>query len=482
MSKYLYGASVQGIQSFIFQTNKLRDIVGASELVREVCEDMFSDFCEKKCKPQSHDVIVQAAGNIKCVFDDKDDCSKVVLDFPRQVLKAAPGITISQAVVPFEEGSNDAFGIAIMELEKLLKAQRNRPVSSLTTGLMAIERSRATGLPAIGVEKGDYLDEAAQAKRDKETTKKLCEISFGREVNEREIAYDIEKMTERNDWIAVIHADGNGLGKVVQDIGHDREKFKKFSKQLDEATKKAAKATYSQVNKMFEKCDCIPLRPVVLSGDDMTIICRADIAIPYTQAFLENFEKETANLEYCRANNSSLTACAGIAFIKSSFPFYYGYNLAEELCSAAKSAANRETSCLMFHKVQSSFVEDYGEIKKKELTTCDGGSFAFGPYFIKEKNGFWTIENLMSEVSKLSKDSKEGNAVKSSMRKWASLMHKDVGQAAQLKLRAKYIIGEKSNLGKLFEDATKPTERANVHYYPVYDLLTLVAINNQKTK
>ena len=33
MTKFLYGASVQGFQRFIFQTNELKDIVGASELV-----------------------------------------------------------------------------------------------------------------------------------------------------------------------------------------------------------------------------------------------------------------------------------------------------------------------------------------------------------------------------------------------------------------------------------------------------------------
>ena len=30
------------------------------------------------------------------------------------------------------------------------------------------------------------------------------------------IAYDIEDITDKNDWIAIIHADGNGLGQVVQ--------------------------------------------------------------------------------------------------------------------------------------------------------------------------------------------------------------------------------------------------------------------------
>ena len=43
MNQYLYGAAVQGIQSFIFQTNTLREIVGASELVEEICTKMFAE-------------------------------------------------------------------------------------------------------------------------------------------------------------------------------------------------------------------------------------------------------------------------------------------------------------------------------------------------------------------------------------------------------------------------------------------------------
>lgn len=36
MSKYLYGASVQGIQEFIFKTNKLKEIIGASKIVEDM--------------------------------------------------------------------------------------------------------------------------------------------------------------------------------------------------------------------------------------------------------------------------------------------------------------------------------------------------------------------------------------------------------------------------------------------------------------
>ena len=41
MSKYLYGASVQGIQGFIFETNKLQEIVGGSEIVKSVADEFL---------------------------------------------------------------------------------------------------------------------------------------------------------------------------------------------------------------------------------------------------------------------------------------------------------------------------------------------------------------------------------------------------------------------------------------------------------
>ncbi|MEG1545617.1 MAG: hypothetical protein RR371_00005, partial [Bacteroides sp.] len=49
-NKYLYGAAVQGIQSFIFQTNELRDIVGASELVEQICTSLFASVLGKNLK------------------------------------------------------------------------------------------------------------------------------------------------------------------------------------------------------------------------------------------------------------------------------------------------------------------------------------------------------------------------------------------------------------------------------------------------
>ena len=87
MSKYLYGAAVQGIQGFIFQTNKLKHIVGASELVEQICTSAFDEF-EVKGKGES---IVRAAGNIKYVYENLEDCKKAFRNFPRKIMIMAPG-------------------------------------------------------------------------------------------------------------------------------------------------------------------------------------------------------------------------------------------------------------------------------------------------------------------------------------------------------------------------------------------------------
>ena len=68
MSKYLYGASVQGIQSFIFQTNKLKEIIGASELVEEICTSMFAEQINKTYKELVVDMFSTTKGCVKNHF------------------------------------------------------------------------------------------------------------------------------------------------------------------------------------------------------------------------------------------------------------------------------------------------------------------------------------------------------------------------------------------------------------------------------
>ena len=85
----------------------------------------------------------------------------------------------------------------------------------------------------------------------------------------------------------MIHADGNGLGQIVQKIGNDKNQFKEFSQQLDDVTIAAANSAYVATMKKYgiSEKEVIPIRPIVLGGDDFTAICRGDMALFYTKEF-----------------------------------------------------------------------------------------------------------------------------------------------------------------------------------------------------
>lgn len=489
---YLYGASVQGIQNFIFQTNKLKDIIGASDIVKKVCDDIFISLCpEDKYKAE---VIVNAAGNIKCIFRDEDACRKVVLLFPKKVREIAANITISQAVVNIGE---HGFKTTLDELERRLHVQRNKPPKSLTIGVMAMERARSTGLPAVERKDNEFVDECTLVKRygtnDRksqtgERTLELCRKFFGHEIRYSDVAFDTQDLTGENNWIAIVHADGNGLGNIVAKFENSSEELQNFSKSLDKATEFAAQKACSDIESIIKTNNRIlPIRPVVLGGDDLTIICRGDIAVDFTKSFLKHFEEETTE-----KLGQKLTACAGIAFIKSSYPFYYGYNLAESLCNLAKKDAKSTDiskdgivpSCLMFHKVQSSFVEDFESIREKELTAVDPNvSYLFGPYYLEENGGNrWTIDKLQEKVNLLSQNDK--GSCKNKIRQWLTNMAYNKEAAEQRKKRSLDILNEKAR--EIFEEATQEISREingkKQKCVPAYDLLSLHSILYQRTK
>lgn len=489
-NKYIYGASIQGIQGFIFSTNSLKDIVGGSELVEKICTTLFeSNYLQGATR------IINAAGNIKCVYDDFQECEKTVLEFPKTVMQAAPGITISQAVVKVtEEELKNHFASCMDLLEKKLKIQRNKPARSMTVGFMGIERSRTTGLPAITQESQEYLDEGTLKKRNLsvggKATIALAEKSFHiKDLSPKNIALNIEDLTGKNDWVAIIHADGNGLGQILSKFSSSMEKLKDFSEKLNQATCQAARTAFKKVytaEDYTQDSSIFPFRPVVLGGDDMTMICKASLALDYVKVYLEEFENATK--QKLGADNG-LTACAGIAFIKSSYPFHYGYDLAETLCTQAKIVSKDPLiqkdapvapSSVMFYKVQGSFIESYPNMIQKEKTPQKGHSFNFGPYFLHQAEEYWTIEELENTCSIL--NGKEGNAAKTSIRKWMTDMHQNIEMAKQAAARS-YAMLSTSTKGT-FQKAITPQKRTlsgNV-FYPAADLLDLNTILNQKTK
>jgi len=515
MAKYLYGASVQGIQGFIFETNKLREIAGASELIEQICTIEFKNHLKNKGISFKEDnKLIMAAGNIKYIFNSKEDCMNVVNDFAQKVMDIAPGITISQAIVKFD--NEEPTLKVINDLENKLKTQRNKRVRHQGLGWMISERSRTTGHAGVKWDKkdGSVIDRAQVLKRGASISarSKLMEkLIYGHEykskkqkISDKVYPFDVEDIVADNKgakWLAVVHADGNNLGLLIQRMVKNiqannknvKEGFTEFSNQLDAATTQSANDAYEAVikkdyeNKILEDHNNkrrLPIRPIVIGGDDLTVIVRGDLAIDFTNEFLKAFQARTAEYFTKLVSDYNLiefkngiTACAGIAYIKPSYPFHYAVELAEELCSYSKTKAKKidktiVPSCLTFHKVQSSFVEDYKTIIERELKAGDIYLNA-GPYStdIKFKE-LRTITKLKEQVEKINRAS----SPKSNLRNWLSELHVNEEQATQLMNRIKTITGDyytrELELNDIiFEDNTEKRTHIN-------DVLTIASIEN----
>jgi len=445
MGKYLYGASVQGIQDFIFKTNKLQEIVGASEIVKNI-EELFS----KNYKP--NEIILNAAGNIKAVFNDEDECKRVVLEFSKLVQQNAYGITISQAVVEFDGDAKDF----INELEQKLKIQRNRPSLPLDSSINIMKLNSTTAKPLVDAQ-------------DKATSQKL---EAYKNLKNKENT-DLHKLSNSKNKIAVIHIDGNGLGQLIPKL---KMPLSEFSKKLDIATKEAYKKA-----KEGKK-----LREIILGGDDVTVIADANDALSFTHEFLSHFEEQTK-----QKLGDKLTACAGIAYSNEKYPFHYAVSLAEELCGVAKKHSKKideelAPSSVMFHNIQSSnytswdkFVQDELTIKNDTQTIrCD-----FGPYYLEQKEQT-LIKDFLNSLEAYRCD---GSPI-SRLRSWLSELYKSDTNASNLlerinevtqqsgKWNCKIMERNLENLNKELSNENLIIKKDDFNKTPIYDILQILSI------
>jgi len=479
---YLYGVSVHGIQEFIFKTNKLQEIVGASEIVKEIAEDflIFSNY-EKEHK----NILLNAAGNIKAIFEDKESCGNVVKYFSKYIQQKAYGMTISQAVIQIDKNTptEDEF----KELDVALKTQRNRPSIPLDMSLNIMELNPTTAKPITDKEqKGEdkiSLDKASKQKRetylewfrsqkiDKEDFEKSKELSY---------------ISNGKNKIAVIHADGNGLGELIPNL---KEKLNislsNFSKKLDEATREAFDEAKSSIKE---------IRKVILGGDDLTVICNANDALIFTEKFLKAFEEKTEN-----KLKNKLTACAGIVYTNEKYPFHYAVSLAETLCSESKKHAKKlrekekldfVPSSLMFHNIQSSNYQTWSKFVEDELTItndkytirCD-----FGPYYLNKDN-----EPLISDfLNTVAAYSCEGSPI-SRLRNWLNELSKSSNYSDDLLKRINEMAKRSSdwdscimekNLKEFDKELSNKKliiEKDECKKTPIYDVLQILSVTEVK--
>lgn len=399
---YLFEAHT--IQPYILDGGKLAEMVGASEILEELIgQDGPLDIVLKEMGVKEEDdfrFARRGGGAFYMLFKDEDKAQQLKEIWSLVVNGFAPGLEFCHACCFDADKQSEA----IKKAQASLRRQRNRLNPVLPEAGPYVRRSPRTGKPAQAFADNIWVDKATDVKRRDRFAKgkKLGRkfLSDGDLQNRFEFPRNMEhpdghRNTEPEDGafpfnkdnhnIGIIHADGNGLGQILIALADALKNpddyarvFYELSQKIDQATQNAARKAMKETIKFADK-GVIPARPLILGGDDLTIIVRADLALEYARDFITYFEEETKQQLAPLRNKypaipEQMTACAGIAFLRSNQPFSFGYALAEGLCSAAKTQSRNHKDgdvipgSLAFHRVTSSFIDEYAVALDRELT------------------------------------------------------------------------------------------------------------------
>lgn len=368
-------------QAHLFASNKLREIIGASEQIylstTQWCKEAIVEL-----GTGNFEIVISASGKAVLLARTDKVARALITRISLSAQLKAPGLMIlgavSDAPIRKKMPAVEFHGA----LKKLFdKHRRLRGGAGL--GDARFLRSpfsadcASTGAAAAGFDKDKYdpdLADGDEARPYSVATlekRKLLEgatqrlngvfggrLDFsGEESGGREAA-------AAPDWWSVVHADGNGLGQLflrfdeclkIGSLASDYiDAYRNFSKGLDECTRNAAIKAMNEAWPGAEKN--VQLKPVVLAGDDLTVICDGAKAVKFTASFLRLFAEETKKHEHIKpvtatatADNDilkspALTAAAGVAIVKLHHPFHRAYELAEGLCQSAKACKTAKIS------------------------------------------------------------------------------------------------------------------------------------------
>lgn len=133
-------------------------------------------------------------------------------------------------------------------------------------------------------------------------------------------------------------------------------------------------------------------------GDDLTVIIRAENALDFIRHYIfefENLSKEKLG-EY--TNNIAITVCAGVVFTKQKFPLHYSANLVEDMCKQAKVISQRKASSILMHRVRSSFVHEFEQLRNTEY------EFESDSFFDNELFGKEDLEVFQKDMKEINKE------------------------------------------------------------------------------
>lgn len=404
-----------GIQRYVFGSNKLQHNVGASYLV-ECATGAWVDEEAKTLGQYSiagsngeiegndtvlAEKIYSGGGNTVILFRTRVLAEQFTYALTKKVLLEAPGLQLVITHKQFQWGASLAK--AVQDLIKQANSKKARLVPSTPMlGLGVTADCDYTGIPAVALEEKDETGEdsrriSAEAEAKVKAAKlahtalisKLSALPKGRDIPKNFDQFG--RSTGESSYIAIVHADGNGMGERIKKIANEHNTpsnnrayiraIHAFSESIRSASEEAMNSLIQHLCERIEEEKIggkialaqeggslkLPFRPLVMGGDDVTFVCDGRLGLSLATLYLQTVQKKVL------ADNAPLWSRAGVAVVKNHYPFARAYALAEDLCKKAKTRTTevkkdqkRDAYMLDWHFAVSGAVRPLDEIHERE--------------------------------------------------------------------------------------------------------------------
>lgn len=340
---------ITGIQEYIFASNRMKENAGASfivgNLVRTHFVEVLNDLGKSAVLTNWHkenqgvkifnrstikaEVVYIGGGNAVVIYRDWLFYHQVNRSFALKVLTKSASLTMATEAIPFVKTDN--YGEVYQALMKQLAETKSKQIQTKLSQTLPIFAQEPFKGDAITREVDrSYVSTEQYLKRTVKQSGSILDKDDYRFKYETE---DLKNEKERDSYIAVVHIDGNGIGAWIKteltkasqiDMKMSTKKHRALSKYITQQFKDLFEETAEVFRKSRES---LPMRPLIIDGDDVTFICQGDLAIPFIQVFFKKLEQKKC---------STIRACAGVAFVHGHFPFDLAYEIAEDCCQNAK--------------------------------------------------------------------------------------------------------------------------------------------------
>ncbi|WP_235984903.1 hypothetical protein [Actinomyces trachealis] len=388
--------------------------------------------------------VSRSSGKVILRVDTQPQARHIIGHVTRQALAQAPGMDVSGVMVKMDGDHVTATDLKAVHARAAEYALSRPPALARFCQMPFLARAKDSVLPAappLGVkgeaqkDRKEALSLPARIKRhlaltSKENLLELLQIEgdlpgelLARDVLELEslLQPQAAEGSSALSKIAVIHIDGNGVGAIMSNLDKamkrvpdgdftdvvgcepdDDDALRRFllkvNKHLDKAVgqafvdacKDVARWAQADAKAAGRESTAVPVVPVILGGDDVTVITSGDYALPFAAAYLRHYEHRTgedrllrhlSTLDDVGPHDAPMTAAAGVAITGRNYPFHIAYDLAERLVAMAKTVGKASAptrSTLSYHVLFDSTVLDAEQLLRSYE------SFTTRPFLLRD--------------------------------------------------------------------------------------------------